>query len=1169
MPPASKPLGRWWWRPPNNRAAAIFDDAVRPTRRWENATIRQAGATNYRAERDTVRLGRLLWIGILNSSRGVFVFGKSVTHDDSRGMWRLPLALAVTIACTLCTASTVAQESTEESMAAYADAANFQTNGALPLAIDGWHEFLKKYPDDPMASKAAHYLGVCLMQQEQPDYVAAAQAFGKALQDTEYELREESLVNRGWCLYASAGEGQQRDAKPLQASLDTFAQLRKEFPESRYLDRALFYGGEAAYGLAKPQQAVDFYDQLLNLASAKDSPLRCDAFYARGVAYEDLKEYDKAIASYRQLLDQCATGTLVTDVHLRMGDLLVLRKQFADAVKSFAAAIESSEVADDTAYALFRQGFALVQADQPADAATAYDRLAKEYPNSKYAASATLAAAQSAYRGGKLDMAEKRFLEVLSQNNPAAATESAHWLARIALSRGEIDNAIQLAKKQLDAGADGEFVISLQLDHAEALSLKPESLAESMVVYEKAYRDHPQNALAPRALYNAAYSAMQSGKYDKAIAFAKEFNEKFAGNVLAPDVQFVNAESLLLSGKGAEAAELYQSLIATGAKDNIQRPLWVLRGAASLIANQKFDDATKLISTETASWNDKRNLAEAKFLLGQANMMSNKPADASKEFDAAFDLDPSWPRADEARLLAAQSKNASGDRDGAVIQWKKIITDNPASRMAAQARYKLAQLASSEGSFQRSIELYDEVLGSTVDPGLYPYSQYGKAWSLMQLVNHADAVKILDELIEDFASHPVVGESRLARGVSLRHLDKNDRAKGDLELFLQTSPTGLNLGHALYELALIEQKNQQPGKAAKYLERLATEVPNYPSMAKVLYEWGWLLNETGDAEAAAGKFKSLVDKYPDDELTGEAAFFVGQHDYSQNRWADASKQFVIAAEKASEPALSEKAYYRLGWSHFKSNDFEQAAEAFKTQAERHPQGNLLVDALMMIGEADFKAEDFEGALESYTNARKRVRDADDSAKTLRDPAERQVRELVLLHGGQSAAQLKQWKDALQWYDELRERFPSTSYLPQVFYETGFTYQQLGDNEKAMKFYGQVADNYRNELAARARFMMGEIHFGERRLDQAITDFQRVMYGYGAEKAPDSIKNWQAKSGFEAGRCSEVLMQQAKSQSGRDKAKKFATDFFQYVINKHPTHELAAKSKKILQDLQKP
>ena len=74
--------------------------------------------------------------------------------------------LAFMVALSLAGSPAGAVESTEESLAAYADAANFQTNGATELAIDAWNKFLKKYPDDDMASKAAHYLGVCHMQKE-------------------------------------------------------------------------------------------------------------------------------------------------------------------------------------------------------------------------------------------------------------------------------------------------------------------------------------------------------------------------------------------------------------------------------------------------------------------------------------------------------------------------------------------------------------------------------------------------------------------------------------------------------------------------------------------------------------------------------------------------------------------------------------------------------------------------------------------------------------------------------------------------------------------------------------------------------------------------------------------------------------------------------------------
>ena len=138
----------------------------------------------------------------------------------------------------------------------------------------------------------------------------------------------------------------------------------------------------------------------------------------------------------------------------------------------------------------------------------------------------------------------------------------------------------------------------------------------------------------------------------------------------------------------------------------------------------------------------------------------------------------------------------------------------------------------------------------------------------------------------------------------------------------------------------------------------------------------------------------------------------------------------------------------------------------------------------------------------------------------------------------------------------------------MFYETGFAYQQIGDNDNALKFFAEVADNYRNELAARARFMMGEIYFANREFDKAILEFQRVMFGFGAAEAPSSIKNWQAKSGFEAGRCGELLLESAKTAPKKQKARKISNDFFNYVIETHPDHELAAKSRDRIEALNK-
>ena len=72
---------------------------------------------------------------------------------------------------------------------------------------------------------------------------------------------------------------------------------------------------------------------------------------------------------------------------------------------------------------------------------------------------------------------------------------------------------------------------------------------------------------------------------------------------------------------------------------------------------------------------------------------------------------------------------------------------------------------------------------------------------------------------------------------------------------------------------------------------------------------------------------------------------------------------------------------------------------------------------------------------------------------------------------------------------------------------------------------------------------------------------------GGDQASAEIKNWQAKSGYEAGRCAEVQIAAATGES-RQKHIADATRFYTFVAEKHSNHELAAEAKKRLAALSK-
>jgi hypothetical protein len=77
-----------------------------------------------------------------------------------------------------------------------------------------------------------------------------------------------------------------------------------------------------------------------------------------------------------------------------------------------------------------------------------------------------------------------------------------------------------------------------------------------------------------------------------------------------------------------------------------------------------------------------------------------------------------------------------------------------------------------------------------------------------------------------------------------------------------------------------------------------------------------------------------------------------------------------------------------------------------------------------------------------------------------------------------------------------------------------------------------------------------------------------MYGYGGEQAAADTKNWQAKSGYEAGRCAEVQIAAARDATEKQKYVADAERCYRYVKDRHPGHELAEISKKRLSALGK-
>jgi TolA-binding protein len=1056
---------------------------------------------------------------------------------------------------------TEAERQAQAVLNAYTDAANFQNSGAYPLAIEAWQKLLQAFPKDALASKAKHYLGICFLQLDKPDYEQAIQYLRAALEDQQLDVREEGLVKLGQALYES-GQQAAGDTKNqrYQEATKVFATFLDEYADGSFADQAIYYAAECEYHLGRLDKAAAFYRKLTDQAALAKSEWRPDAMFSLGVIYQQQQQPKLATEAFEGFLKGYPQHRLADDVRLRLAESYLSLERAGEAAEILRKMSEVKDAGGIQDYILYRYAYALAKAGKYAESSAVYQELSRKFPQSKYASGASLAAGQTLMRDKQYTEAAAYFRQLLPQRSDTAA-EAAHLLCQIAVIQGKATDSISIARDALTWATQSPRYVDLKMDLAEGLILTEDGQIEARQLYEQIATEHADSPLAPRATYNAAFTALQAGAFAEAQRWGELFARNFPQDPLAADVAYIAAEATLQRGQHAEAATAFEQLLKSQ-PENPGQEGWELRLGQALYLGGQLDQAFSRMRQLAKSSKDPEVQAEAHFLVGASQLKSEQYPEAIEALTSSLQASPRWKQADEAHLLLSQAQLKAGDTSAAKDTLSKLVGDFPDSRLAGQAQLRLGQLWAAAGDHKLALASYQKILDSGREKPLQALAAYGKAWVLMQQEKYADALPLLEPLTTSERADSMVGEALLAKAICLRQTEQYGAAIAMLEPLATEPNPSVSLTKSLYELGLCYLEAKKLEQASATFDRLMKEFPQLPDMDKVLYEYAWSLKEQQLMEPAAGAFTKLSESYPESSLAAEADYHLGQLAYDEQEFPRAVSFYSKAASRTRDEGLLEKSLYKLGWSYYQQQDLEQAASQFARQIQVAPEGVLAIEGRFMQAECLFKREDYTAAFELYRQARK-----DLESRSTEEGMSLQARTLCYLHGAQSARELKKWKDVDEWLAAMRQKFSDSEYIPFADYERAYSAQAQGKKEEALRLYQAVAENNRNEIGARSRFMMGELYFAEKDFGRAVPEFEKVLYGFGAQQAPPEIRNWQARAALEAGRCSEVLISNLTGPQ-RAKAIQIAQKFYQTVVQDYPQHELVPQAQTRLDELKK-
>ncbi len=712
--------------------------------------------------------------------------------------------------------------------------------------------------------------------------------------------------------------------------------------------------------------------------------------------------------------------------------------------------------------------------------------------------------------------------------------------------------ALALAEKVLAETPEDPFVPELRLDKADALNLLPDRKAQAVKEYASIAEAFAQHRVGPVALYDAAFAALELREFPQATQLAGQFLAQYPQHALTPDVRYVVAECKIQAKAYAEAEAIYrQILVAT--KDHLELPVWRARLALVLHLQQKYQEAIDLLIPQLDQVQEGAERAELLHLVGINKFQLQDYAGAAETLGQALASDARWRQADETLLYLARTQRQLNQLPSAVSSLEKLLESYPQSTLRDQAYYHLGESHYAGDQFPQALAAYAQVIHQFAQSAYVPLALYGQGWSQLKSGQFEPAVASFTALLEQHSDHALKNEALLARAMSMRQAKRYAEAITDIDKYLATNPDPAQRANALYERGLAEAADGKYQPAVKTFQQLLEAHPQYGHADKVLYELAWAYRALPDNESATQAFARLAREHATSPLAAEAQFHVGEGAYAAQDYAAAATAYEAAAQTATD-SLKTKVLYKLGWSNYQLQKYDAALAQFEALLQADAEGELASDAWFMKGECLLRNQKHEQALAAYQQALRR------------EPSSPSIAVLRLLHAGQAAAQLGQWKESIQLLDTIIAKHTDSGFLAEAYFERGQAKLKLEQLDEAIQDYQAAADQSRGVVGVRGLVMIGEIEFQQKRFEEAIKDFQRAMFRVVPADASPELLGWQAKAGFEAGRCAEAQIADAESAAARSKHIDDAKKFYQYVVQTHGKHELAQSAQQRLEEL---
>ncbi len=753
-------------------------------------------------------------------------------------------------------------------------------------------------------------------------------------------------------------------------------------------EKILYLRGEAYNIAGNYEQAKYVYKNFFE--KYPDSPMLMYAKLGMGWALLNLREYNEAIVYYDQIIDTEDDKEYKVKAIAQLYRAIALKRaENREQARKELSALSLQPAYPYSALVLLELGQMYYEAGEFELSRKTLERAERESQDATISVRVNLLLGATFLEMKQWDKAviEYKKSEVLARNSNEIAMPNRHWY----LSETKFKQGIALVQSYRATEAIPAlmgFLAESKGDNRydEALFWLAEAyyrtdlLKNAIESYTRIIKDYPASPRREESIYGLGWSHFRLKEFNSSSKIFDQLISEFPKTKYAVEVLTRQADGYYIEKQFSKAADSYRkaSKLSPGTDDG-QYASYQL--AHSLYRQGSYEQSITSLLDFARLYGKSQFAPNALYLIGWIRFQQKKYNEAIDNFNFMINAYPQSTEVPRAYYAIGDAYYNINQYEEAIKYYKIVIESYPASAFAPEAIKSVQYALIALGREDEAIQIANQYVETNPDSPFAPEFQKKIGEMFYQGRKYQDAITEYEKFLQKHPNNENIPEILYWMGKSYVSLNLPEKANEAFSNLVAKYPKSEFAPVALLENGLLQSELANIDKADSLFQYILTKYTDNENAPQAGFERAVLKFKMGDTISAINLYLDVANKYNETDFGDQARYRVAMYYRNRSDNDSARVHFAKLAIVRDNPNIASESQYRIGELYMREKNYEKAIESFiviKENFEGFEDWYSL--ALLNLGECYENIGDLESAKGIYT-VLEQVRPDDDYGKT--------------------------------------------------------------------------------------------------------------------------------------------------------------------------------------------